>query len=106
MKKVTAHQHYWLAENKQWFPDFDVIVKLNDPRVFIRFRTDLAFFASFEGFYDSIAEVQWIDGKPSEYEQNKILEEAWNFLAIEERILEDDIEDIELEEFYDEDDLI
>jgi hypothetical protein len=31
---------------------------------------------------------------PSEKEQQKILIEAWNFLAIEERLLEDDLEDI------------
>ena len=41
-------------------------------------------FADFDEFYDSIADVQWIDGKPDKATQNKILIEAWNFLTIEE----------------------
>lgn len=101
MKKVEAHKHYWLGENRQHFPEFETIIRMHDPRVFIRFRTDLAMFAGFDEFVGSIAEIQWIDGKPNEDMQLEILTDAWNFLAIEERILEDDLADMEEDEDYD-----
>ncbi len=99
MKKVEEHRHFFLGENKQWFPDEEFIVHMADPRCFIRFSNELAMFASYDEFYDGIAEVQWIDGKPSDKLIEKVLTNAWNFLAIEERILEDDI--AEMEEFED-----
>lgn len=95
MKKIEAHKHWWLGENKQHFPEQESLMRLADPRVFIRYVVKDAYFATFEQFYESIAEVQWIDGKPDKKEQNKILIEAWNFLAIEERLLEEDMLDIE-----------
>lgn len=98
MKKIEAHKHYWLGENKQHHPDYDVIVRMIDPRVFIKFRVDLAMFAGYDEFYNSIADVQWIDGKPDKRTQEQILTEAWNFLCIEDRILEDDISELEDEE--------
>lgn len=104
MKKIEAHKHWWLGENKQHFPEQESLVRLADPRVFIRYNVADAYFSTFEQFYLSIAEVQWIDGKPSKRdEQEKILIEAWNFLAIEERLLEEDMRDIENDhEFGDE----
>ncbi|MDR0835939.1 MAG: hypothetical protein LBN11_05095 [Tannerella sp.] len=107
MQKIEAHKYWWWGENHQHFPDEETLIRLAFPRVFIRYKLADAYFASFREFYDSIAEVQWIDGtdtKPSEQEQAEILVEAWNFLAIEERILEEDLEDIDLdkEEFDDE----
>lgn len=55
--------------------------------------TTNAMFVDFDVFIDSIAEIQWIDGAPSEAIQKEILIEAWNFLGIEERILEEDLWD-------------
>ena len=95
MKKVEAHKHFFLGENKQHFPDEEFIVHMAEPRCFIRFSVELAMFADFDAFYNSIAEVQWIDGKPSEEVARETLVNAWNFLAIEERILENDLSDME-----------
>jgi len=95
MKKIEAHKHFFLGGNKQWFPEEEFIMHMVEPRCFIRFSVELAMFASFDEFYKNIAEVQWIDGKPSEKEIKEVLTNAWNFLAIEERILEDDIEDMD-----------
>ena len=100
MKKIEAHKHYWWGENHQHYPEQNTIIKMNDPRLFIRYNVGDAMFADFEDFYSSIAEVQWIDFKPNEREQKQILTEAWNFLCIEERILEDDLEEIELDEDF------
>lgn len=99
MKKVEAHKHYWLGENKQHHPDHETIIRMIDPRVFIKYEVGLALFADFDEFYDHIAEVQWIDGKPSERIQLEILTEAWNFLCIEDAILEEYIDEMEDEDY-------
>lgn len=99
MKKFEEHKHYWWGENHQHHDGEETIIKMSFPRVFIRYKLNDAYFASFEEFYKNIAEVQWFDGTPpSEKEQTKILIEAWNFLAIEERLLEEDLEDIDFDE--------
>jgi len=72
MKRIEAHKYWWLGENKQWFPDEETLIRLNYPRCFIRYKLEDAYFASFEDFFDCIAEVQWLDGeKPSIKEQEK-----------------------------------
>ena len=70
-----------------------------EPRCFIRFVTELGIFASFEDFFESIANVQWIDGRPSEEAVEETLRNAWNFLAIEEEILEEFMDGEEEEPF-------
>jgi hypothetical protein len=100
MKKFEAHKHYWWGENCQHYPGQETIIKMSFPRVFIRYEVGDAYFASYEEFYNSIAEVQWFDGDElSEKKKEEILIEAWNFLAIEERLLEEDLEDIEDDDF-------
>lgn len=100
MKKIESHKYWWIGENHQWYPEEEVLIHLNFPRCFIRYNVGDAFFAEFEDFYNNIAEVQWIDGeRPSKDEQDRILTDAWNFLAIEERILEEDLANMEIEEW-------
>ena len=100
MKKIEAHKHWWIGENKQHFPEQETLIRLSEPMCFIRYNVGDAYFASYEQFFESIAEVQWLDYvKPSVYKQEKILTEAWNFLAIEERLLEQDMEDIIIDEW-------
>lgn len=73
MKKIEAHKHYWLADNHQHHKGDEVIFKLSYPRVFIRYRLDEAYFASFEDFFGNIVEVQWIDGEvPDKKTQEQI----------------------------------
>lgn len=100
MKKFEAHKHYWWGENHQHFDGEETIIKMSYPRVFIRYKVGEAYFSSFEDFFSSIAEVQWFDGdEVSESKKQEIFVEAWNFLAIEERLLEDDLQDIEDEDY-------
>jgi hypothetical protein len=95
-KKIEAHKHYWLADNHQHHKGDEVIFKLSYPRVFIRYRLDEAYFASFDDFFGNIAEVQWIDGEiPDKKTQEQIFIEAWNFLCIEEQIMEDELNEME-----------
>jgi hypothetical protein len=101
MKKFKAHKHYWWGENHQHHEGQETIIKMSFPRVFIRYEVGDAYFATYEEFYNSIAEVQWFDGDElSDKKKEEILIEAWNFLAIEERLLEEDLEDIDDDDLY------
>ena len=98
MEKIEEHKYWWWGENRQWYPGEETLIRLQFPRCFIRYKLGDAYFASFDDFYNRIAEVQWLDGKrPSKKEQEEILIEAWNFLAIEEYILEDDMANFEID---------
>ena len=98
--KNEAHKHFFLGENKQWFPEEEFIVHMAEPRCFIRFSVELAMFSDYEEFVDQIAEIQWIDGKPEQHVIDETLTNAWNFLAIEEQILEDDMGDLDYDEDF------
>ena len=92
-------KNFFWGENKLFFPDEEFVIKLSYPRVFVRYNVGESYFSSFDEFFNSIAEVQYIDGKrPSEKEQQEILTDIWNYIALEERILENDITDIRIDE--------
>lgn len=90
MNKAEAHKHFILGENKQWFPNEDFIIHMAEPRCFIRYSSELAMFSDYDTFYSSIPNVQWIDGRPIESLIKQTLINAWEFLCIEEQILEDE----------------
>ena len=104
MKKIDAHQHWWWGENRQWFPKEEILIRLKFPPCIIRYNVSDALFATFEDFYQNIAEIEWIGAAPPKNEQLQIITEGWNFLAIEERILEDDYANIQIDEWKDEED--
>ena len=54
---MEEHKHYWWGENKQHHPDYEVIIRMIDPRVFIKYSVRLALLADFDEFYNSIADV-------------------------------------------------
>lgn len=55
--------------------------------VSIRFDYADAFFASFEDFENSIADVQFLSGhRPDEETVNALIVDAWNFMGIQERL--------------------
>lgn len=101
MKRIESHKHWWWGENHQWHHGEETLIHMAEPRVFIRYELSEAYFADFDEFYGSIAEVQWLDGKPDKDTQERVLIDAWNFLSIEERLLEQDLEDIEIDENLD-----
>ena len=50
-------------------------------------------YADYEEFYKGIADVQFLYGeRPDEDEVNRILTEGWNYLALEERKLDEDLD--------------
>lgn len=99
MEKIESHKHFYLADNKQHFPDELFIIHMADPRCFIRFKEADALYSNYDDFYNNIAHVEWIDGKPkNERIIEKTLIDAYNFMAIEDRILENDLDDLQYEE--------
>lgn len=84
--------HFYIAENQLCHPGYEFMLHMVEPRCFIKYKLSDGYFASFEEFYGSVADVQWIDGdKPSEAEQHRILTDAWNFLALDEQMLDEDL---------------
>lgn len=94
-------RNYFIGENNLFFPDEEFILKMDFPRVFVRYKLNEGYFADFDDFFANIAEVQYIDGeRPSQKEQDKILVDIWNFLALDEARLEDDLENMDLDDLY------
>lgn len=101
MAHHDRYRHFFIAENRLCHPDEEFLLHMDFPRCFIRYRLSEGYFASFEEFYGAIADVQWIDGeRPSKKVQERILTDAWNFLALDERMLEEDLDQMEDEEEY------
>lgn len=87
--------HFYVAENRLCHDGFEFMLHMDFPRCFIKYRLSDGYFASFDEFYGSIADVQWIDGeRPDHATQQRILTDAWNFLALDEARLEEDLENM------------
>jgi len=100
--KPLQYAAFFWAENKVTHPDYEYIIHLAEPRCFIKFPVELAMFSTFDEFFNSIAEVQWIDGAetaPSGRDLEEFLTTAWNYLCLEERILDDDLRNMEDDDF-------
>ncbi len=83
----TENKHFFLGLNHERFPEEGFIIHLNEPRCFIRFDLLKAFVANVDEFYESIADVEWIDGRPSEKVRQIVLKDAYQFFSIEKEIL-------------------
>jgi hypothetical protein len=92
--------HFVWGENNISSPEQQTyIIKLDAPPVSIRFDYSQGMFATFEEFYDSIADVQFFSNeRPSKEKVDKILIDAWNFMALEERKLDEDLDEMEEDE--------
>lgn len=77
-------KNYYIGKNSLFFPDFEFVIKLSFPQVFVKYKITEGYYTNFEKFFDNIAEVQYLDGnRPSEFEHNKIITEIWNFITME-----------------------
>lgn len=64
--------------------------------VAIKFDYSDSMYADYDDFYNGIADVQFLYGKrPNNFKIETILTDAYNFICIEERLLEMDLEDFE-----------
>lgn len=98
---MDEYTHFVWGENKLCFPDHEFIIKLDEPRVFIKYRLTAEFmYADYDTWLDSLADVQWIDGRPDKSVQEEILTRAWNYLCLEERKLEEDFDEMDDDDGY------
>jgi len=87
-------KNYYLGRNGLFFPGFEFIVKLSYPRVFVKFKKTEGYYTDFDKFFKNVAEVQYLEGKrPSESEQQQILNDVWNFITMEKGSIHDDYVD-------------
>ncbi|MBR8535778.1 hypothetical protein KDU71_09450 [Carboxylicivirga sediminis] len=76
-------KNYYLGTNKLFFPEYEFVIKLSFPSVFIRFKRTEGYYTDFDKFFKSVAEVQYLDGiKPPKSEERQILNEVWDFLTM------------------------
>jgi len=81
--------HWLWGENKLREDKPEYLINL-DVGVSIRYDPSLSTLASYEEFYDSIADIQFLSGvRPSPIEVEKIKVEAWNYLIKEEEKLDE-----------------
>ena len=97
-----AYSAFFWGENNVMHPEYEYIFHLEEPRCVIKFNI-VELFAELDDFLESIVEVQWLDGTaPDPDEIDELLVKAWNFMTIEDSILdadnEEDPEDEEDEE--------
>lgn len=97
---IAQYTHFLIGENRLCHPGYEYILKLDEPRLYIKYKLSEGYFADYNDFYENIADVQWIDGTPpAKDEQQRILTDAWNFLCLDERLLEEDLNDTDEDEF-------
>ena len=88
-------KNFFWGENKIFFPEEEFVIKLCYPRVFVRYTVSKSF-VDYETFKHNVVEIQYLDEeRPEEKEQEIILIDIWNYIGIEERLLESDLKDIE-----------
>ena len=84
-------KNYFIARNTLFFPEFEFVIKLSYPRVFVRYRLTEGYYTDFDKFFSNIADVQYLEGKrPSETERNQILTDIWNYITMENNPRRDD----------------
>ncbi len=89
MKIHCSNYYHWLWGNNNLRPDRPNYLINLEYGVSIQFAED-AQYADWEEFYASAADIQFLTGERPDQEQVEILMiEAWNFLCLEERLLEE-----------------
>jgi len=84
-------KNFYIGKNSLFFPEFEFVIKLSFPRVFVRYKVSEGYYSDFEKFFTNIAEVQYLEGqKPSEHVHNQIITEVWNYLTMEKSPPRDD----------------
>jgi hypothetical protein len=84
-------KNYFMGRNSLFFPDFEFVIKLSYPRVFVSYKVTEGYYTDFTKFFSNIADVQYLEGKrPSETEHNQMLTNIWNYITMEHNPRRDD----------------
>lgn len=101
-REKDQYSAFFWAENRVTHPGYEYIIHLDEPRCFIKFHLADSMFTTYEQFYESVAEVQWLDGPSSAPEGQELagfLARAWNYLVLEEEILDQDLNEMDDDDF-------
>ena len=89
--KPDKFKNYYIGINNLFFPEFEFVIKLSFPRVFVRYKRASGYYTDFEKFFENVAEVQYLEGeKPTKSEEQQILNDIWNYLTMEKGTNQDD----------------
>ncbi|MBI9065237.1 MAG: hypothetical protein JEZ14_24850, partial [Marinilabiliaceae bacterium] len=89
--KPDKFKNYYTGTNNLFFPDYEFVIKLSFPRVFVRYKRTEGYYTNFNKFFKNVAEVQYLDGKrPSKVEEEDVLNDIWNYLTMEKSTQQDD----------------
>jgi hypothetical protein len=93
-QKLEKHFYHWVfGENRIRTDQPTYLINL-EFGLSIKFNYADAMFSDYEDFYNRIADIQFLTAvHPSGQELESILIDAYNYLAIEDRILDDDLKD-------------
>lgn len=84
-------KNFYIGKNSLFFPEYEFVIKLSFPRIFVRYKVTEGYYSDFEKFFNNIAEVQYLEGeKPSENIHKQIITDVWNYLTMEKNPLRDD----------------
>ena len=84
-------KNFYIGKNSLFFPEFEFVIKLSFPRVFVRYKVTEGYYSDFDKFFSDIAEVQYLEGNnPSEYEHNQVMTDVWNYITMEKSPRQDD----------------
>lgn len=74
-----------------FFPEYEFVIKLSFPRVFVKYKVTEGYYSDFDKFFKNVAEVQYLEGKkPSETEHQQIITDIWNYITMENNPMRDD----------------
>lgn len=100
MNTPEKFKHFFWGENRLFFPEEEYVIKLSFPRMFVRYKVGDSLFVSFEEFVKNIAEIQYLDGeRPDEEEMQEHMIDVWNYVALCERQLEDDMAEMDDDDY-------
>lgn len=67
-------KNYFFGKNSLFFSEYDFVIKLSFPRVFVQFKNLESYYSDFDKFFSNIAEVQCLEGKrPSDFDHQQII---------------------------------
>lgn len=99
IEKLQEKFYHWFIGDNNIRSDKPSYIANIDIGIIIRFDDSISFNADFNEFFNGLADVQFFNGnRPSEDEVIRILTDAYNYMVIEDKILEQDLADIDINE--------
>lgn len=84
-------KNYYTGKNTLFYPEYEFIIKLSYPRVFVKYKITEGYYTDFDKFFNNIAEVQYLEGdRPREIDQQQILDDIWDYITMEKGSNQDD----------------